>query len=210
MRSWRRSPASTSSAAADEATLEAARREREFAELYAAHDRILAEAGSLDAGDVALVARRLLAERADARREIARRFRHVMVDELEDATLARFAVLAELAAENANLLCTLDDDQATRGPGARAASWFRDVHPEADVVVLDRSFRGGSEIADAARAVVASIPERLEKPGRAAESEQEAPVPLLALPQRARAGAGRRPRGRAPDRRRSRARRRSA
>ena len=162
--------------AADEATLEAARREREFAELYAAHDRILAEAGSLDTGDVALVTRRLLAERADARREIASRFRHVMVDELEDATLARFAVLAELAAENANLLCALDDDQATRGPGARAASWFRDVHPEADVLVLDRSFRGGSEIADAARAVVASIPERLEKPGRAAETEQEAPV----------------------------------
>ena len=155
--------------ATDEAALEAARREREFAELYAAHDRILAEAGSLDSGDIALALRRLLAERADARREIAGRFRHLMVDELEDATLARFAVLAELSADSSNLLCALDDDQATRGPGARAASWFRDLHPEADVVVLDRSFRGGSEIADAARAVVAAVPERLEKPGRAEE-----------------------------------------
>ena len=37
-----------------EADREAARRELEFAELYTAHDRILAEAGSLDRGDVFL------------------------------------------------------------------------------------------------------------------------------------------------------------
>src|SRR5689334_3135040 len=41
-------------AAGDEAEREAARREREFAELYGAHDRVLAESGSLDRGDVFL------------------------------------------------------------------------------------------------------------------------------------------------------------
>ena len=158
-------------AAADEAALEAARREREFADLYAAHDRILAAICSLDSGDVALTLRRLLAERADVRRDLARRFVHVMVDELEDATVARWAILAELGAESTNLLCALDDDQATRGPGARGAGWFRELHPQADVVVLDRAFRGGTEVADAARAVVAAIPERLEKPSRPAGPE---------------------------------------
>ena len=130
-------------AATDEASRETARREREFAELYAAHDRILAAAGSLDSGDVSLVLRRLLSSRADVRREIASRFRHLMVDELEDATLARWAILAELSAESSNLLAALDDDQTTRGPGARTASWFREVHPDADVVVLERCLRGG-------------------------------------------------------------------
>jgi DNA helicase-2/ATP-dependent DNA helicase PcrA len=160
--------------AGDEAAVEAARREREFAELYAAHDRILASSGSLDSGDVSLCLRRLLAERADARREIAARFRYTMVDELEDATVARWAILAELGADNANLLCAVDDDQATLGAGARSAAWFRELHPQADVAVLDRSFRGGGEVADAARAVVAAIPDRLEKPARA--DEIEAPV----------------------------------
>jgi DNA helicase-2/ATP-dependent DNA helicase PcrA len=157
--------------ARDEAAREGARREREFAALYAEHDRVLAAADSLDKGDVVLALGRLLAERADVRRAIANRFRFLMVDELEDATLARWAVLAELGSDTANLLCALDDDAATRGPGPRAAAWFRDLHPEADVVVLDRSFRGGQDIADASRAVVAGIPDRLEKPGRATEAE---------------------------------------
>ncbi|MEK6277735.1 MAG: ATP-dependent helicase, partial [Actinomycetota bacterium] len=157
--------------ARDEAALEAARREREFAELYARHDQILGAAGSLDAGDVTLVLRRLLAERADVRREVASRFRHLMVDELEDVALARWAVLGELAADTANLLCALDDDSSVRGTGSRSAALFRDLHPEADVVVLDRVFRGGQDLVDAARAVVAAIGDRLEKPGRAEESE---------------------------------------
>jgi DNA helicase II / ATP-dependent DNA helicase PcrA len=154
--------------AADEAALEAARREREFAELYASHDRILAASGSLDAGDVILVLRRLLAERADVRREIAGRFEHVMIDELEDATLARWAVITEFSADNSNLLCALDDDSATRGSGPRSAAWFRDLFGEADVIVLDRVLRGSQDLADAARTAVAGIEERLEKPARAA------------------------------------------
>jgi DNA helicase II / ATP-dependent DNA helicase PcrA len=155
----------------DEAAREGARREREFAALYAEHDRILSAAGGLDAGDVVLALRRLLAERADVRRAIAERFRFVMVDELEDATLARWAVLAELGADTANVLCALDDDAATRGPGPRAAAWFRDLYPDADVLVLERCFRGGQDIADASRAVLAGIADRLDKPSRAGEEE---------------------------------------
>jgi DNA helicase-2/ATP-dependent DNA helicase PcrA len=166
--------AERSRAARDEAAREAARREREFAALYAEHDRILATSDSLDYGDVVLALGRLLAERADVRRSLARRFRYLMVDELEDASLARWAVLSELSAESANVLCALDDDAATSGPGPRAAAWFRELHPEADVVVLDRSFRGGRDLADASRAVVAAIADRLDKPARASDSE--APV----------------------------------
>ncbi len=157
--------------APDEAALEAARREREFADFYAAHDRILAEAGSLDSGDVVLALRRLLAERADIRRAIATRFRHVMVDELEDATVARWAVLSELAADSDNIVATLDDDETTRGAGARSAAWFLDIHPGAERIVLERSHRAGTEIMDAARAIVAAIDSRVDKPGRGSEHD---------------------------------------
>src|SRR6185369_15559840 len=57
-------------AADDEAGREAASRELEFAELYTAHDRILAAAGSLDRGDVFLALDCLLVERPDVRREL--------------------------------------------------------------------------------------------------------------------------------------------
>src|SRR4051794_18413237 len=62
--------------ASDDASLEAAQREVEFAELYSTHDRILAESGSLDRGDVFLALDCLLVERPDARRQIAERFEY--------------------------------------------------------------------------------------------------------------------------------------
>ena len=61
-------------------------RELEFAELYARHDRILREAGSLDGGDLVTRADPPVSERADVAATIGERFGQLMVDELEDAS----------------------------------------------------------------------------------------------------------------------------
>jgi DNA helicase-2/ATP-dependent DNA helicase PcrA len=121
--------------ASEAAEKEAARRELEFAELFSAHDRVLAASGSIDRGDVFLALDCLFAERPDLRLEIARRFEFTMVDELEDSTPAQRAILAALAADNPNQLLALDSEAETAG------AWFRDLHPEGDVVVLERRFR---------------------------------------------------------------------
>jgi DNA helicase-2/ATP-dependent DNA helicase PcrA len=118
----------------DEASREALGRELEFAEFYTAHDRILAEAGSLDRGDVFLALDCLFAERADVRRQIAERFRYLMVDELEEATVAQRAVLEALADDNPNQLYASESD-------AEVASWFERLHPGAGVVELEHRFR---------------------------------------------------------------------
>src|ERR1700761_5365108 len=86
--------------AVDEAGHETARREIEFAELYTAHDRILAESGSLDRGDVFLALDCMLVERPDVRAGLAERFAEVLVDELEESTPAQRALLEGLAGEN--------------------------------------------------------------------------------------------------------------
>jgi len=78
--------------------------EPELAELCAAHDRILAERGSLDRSDVFLQLAKLLDERAEALTELGARFLHVMVDEHEDATAAQRSILRALAAANPNHL----------------------------------------------------------------------------------------------------------
>src|SRR3954452_2786856 len=64
-------------------------REREFAELYAAHDALLADAGALDLGDLVLTAFRLLREKPHVRARLAERHRHVLVDELQDTSFAQ-------------------------------------------------------------------------------------------------------------------------
>jgi len=119
--------------ATDEAEREAARRDLEFAELFTAHDRILAEAGSLDRGDVFLALNCLLIERPDVRRQIAERFRHLMVDELEDATRAQRAILESLAEDNPNQVFALEDESTS--------PWYRDLHPGGDVAALEHRFR---------------------------------------------------------------------
>ncbi|HEV7615675.1 MAG TPA: ATP-dependent DNA helicase [Solirubrobacterales bacterium] len=121
-------------AAKDEAGREEARRALEFAEFFTAHDRILASAGSLDRGDVFLALDCALAERPDVRRQIAERFEHLMVDELEEATAGQRAILEALAGDNPNHLYALEEADA-------GAAWFRGVHPDGDVVALERRFR---------------------------------------------------------------------
>ncbi|HEX5713542.1 MAG TPA: ATP-dependent DNA helicase [Solirubrobacterales bacterium] len=121
-------------AATDEAEREEAQRELEFAELFTTHDRILAAAGSLDRGDVFLALDCLLIERPDLRRRIAQGFEQLMVDELEEATPAQRRILATLAADNPNHLYALEEAE-------EASNWFRDLHPDGDVIALERRFR---------------------------------------------------------------------
>jgi len=118
-------------AAEGRAAKEAARREHEFAELYAAHDEILAAAGSLDCGDVFLALRRLLHDRPDVRAELTNRFPHVMVDELEAATPAQLAVLEELAKDSSNFVCAAEGSSA----------WFERQFQTAATVELEEVFR---------------------------------------------------------------------
>jgi DNA helicase-2/ATP-dependent DNA helicase PcrA len=118
-------------AASTAAEREAAEREIEFADLYARHDRILREAGSLDGGDLVLELGKLLGNRADVADEVASRFVHVLADELEDAGIAHRAVL-EAVGTHGNLVCAGDPAQATRrfrGAGEVALGAFRAAHP---------------------------------------------------------------------------------
>jgi DNA helicase II / ATP-dependent DNA helicase PcrA len=104
----------------------------DLAELVAAHDRILASACSLDRGDVFLTLNKLLRDRPDVRAEMATRFTYVMVDEQEDTTPAQRAILAALAEENPNHLYASEESPS---------EWSLSVHPDAEVVTLDRQFR---------------------------------------------------------------------
>jgi DNA helicase II / ATP-dependent DNA helicase PcrA len=136
---------------------ERSRREREFADLYASHDRILRENGSLDGGDLVLELERLLRERPDVRGEISTRFRFVMVDELEDAGAAHRA-LVDVLAEYGNVVCACNVAQSIRRPPAAAVDpgpSFMERYREAEHVVLDRTHRFGAEVGRAARAVAA-------------------------------------------------------
>ncbi len=123
--------------------------EREFAEVYRTHERLLAEAGARDRGDVLREALRLIRDRP----RIATRFGHVLVDDVQELDLAPVSLARALGAEN--LAVAGDPWQAVRrfrGAGAaRIASFER---AGAAVVRLGHSQRCPARIALAARTVI--------------------------------------------------------
>jgi DNA helicase-2/ATP-dependent DNA helicase PcrA len=141
---------------------EAAEREREFAQLFADHDRLLGEQGTLDVGDLVLRAIDLLNDPAAGARCRAR-FAHVLVDEYEDLDLAHLT-LVELLGAHGNVVAAGDDDAAIkrfRGAATKNLRDFSSSRAHARVIALDRCFRSRARILDAARAVTAPIGDRL-------------------------------------------------
>ena len=141
-------------------------REREFAELYAIHERMLDDAGMLDVGDLVLHAFRLLRTKANVRERLARRHQHVLVDELQDATFAQGLLLRLLVAGHGNVSAAADDDQAIhrfRGAATKNVQDFHTEWPAATVARLEESQRSGEQILRAASAVVEPAPDRIEK-----------------------------------------------
>ena len=159
---------------------EGAEREREFAALYATHDRMLAERGALDAGDLVLRAHALLAGRPHVRARTAERFAHVLVDDHQDLTRAQARLVAGLIAEHGNLLVTADPDQriaptATRPLGNLEA--LRGLWPELVEYGLGPSLRMPARIAAAAEAGVPPLEPAQRLPRAPAAPPTMAPSP---------------------------------
>jgi DNA helicase-2/ATP-dependent DNA helicase PcrA len=141
-------------------------REREFAAIYAAHDGMLEQAGSLDFGDLLLNAFRVLRTQPHVRARVTARYRHLVVDELQDANFAQGLLMRQLAGEHGQVSAAGDDDQAIhrlRGAAAKNLRDFEAEWPAAAVVRLEQSHRCPERVLAAAQAVAEPIPDRIAK-----------------------------------------------
>ncbi len=143
-----------------------AEREREFAAVYAAHDRMLREQGALDFGDLLLRVVALLHDKPHVRARAAARWRHVLVDDAQDLELAGLRLVVALGAEHGGLTAAGDDDCAVRrgrGAAPRNLRALAAELPGASSVRLERSLRASAAVLAAADAVVAPIEDRVAK-----------------------------------------------
>src|SRR5438067_2473263 len=108
--------------------------ELEFARVYADRDRLLADRGALDFGDLSVRAFRMLHEKPHVRERVSRRFRHLLVDEYQDTNFAQGMLLRLLAEEHENVTVVGDVDQAIcrcRGASQKNLPDFERERPEA-------------------------------------------------------------------------------
>ncbi len=149
-----------------EAAAEDARRQAELARAYATYQDLMATAGCIDFGDQVALALRLVRTSPAARREIASRFRYILVDEFQDTNRAQAELVATLADEHRNVTVVGDDDQAIyafRGAAIDNILAFQDRYLGARTVVLRRNYRSLGPILEASyRLIRFNDPDRLE------------------------------------------------
>ena len=153
---------------------------QEEALVYAAYQDELSRRGALDFGEQILLAIRLLETRPDILRDLQRRYRHVLVDEFQDANIAQIR-LVELVGRGPDrpddVVVVGDDDQSIyrfRGASFAAFRQFEDRFsrsPEFEphrpaVPVASRPLllnrRSTGRILSAASRLIAVNPERLK------------------------------------------------
>jgi DNA helicase-2/ATP-dependent DNA helicase PcrA len=134
--------------------------ELEFAEVYRIHERMLAEAGVLDEGDVLRRALRALSERPST----AAPFEHLLIDDAHELDLAPARLLQALARRG--LTVAGDPDAALlrlRGAGAQRLESFRS--PGSTLILLERAWRSPERLLSGAAALVPGAARLHGRPG---------------------------------------------
>ncbi|MGE0002152.1 MAG: ATP-dependent helicase [Fimbriimonadaceae bacterium] len=140
--------------------------ERTVAQVYKHYSEALRRANALDFDDLLGQCVRLLEESAPVREKYQERFLHVMVDEYQDVNFAQYRLTQLLSGGHNNLTVVGDDDQsiyAWRGADLSLMRRFGSDYPDAKIVRLTQNYRSTQRILDAANAVIARNPSRMDK-----------------------------------------------
>lgn len=162
------------------------------ARVYPAYQRWLLNSNAVDFDDLLLHTAQLLAENAELRESLDRRYRYVLVDEYQDTNRAQYQIVAALSQVQRNLCVTGDPDQSIygwRGAQIENILRFERDYPDARVIRLEENFRSTGAIVRSADRLIAH--NRRRKAKRLVTSNPEGePVRLLCFLDEAREAEG--------------------
>lgn len=117
--------------------------------VYAAYQKALLEANSVDFDDLLLHVAVLLQEQPDLRQRLDQRFEFVLVDEFQDTNLVQYQIVRALSSDYPNLCATGDPDQSIygwRGAEIENILRFENDFPGTKQVRLEHNFRSTQSI----------------------------------------------------------------
>ena len=151
------------------------------AQVYKELEPTLRAANAVSFDDLLGLPVRILREHPEVREHLARRFRHVLVDEYQDTNRAQYEFVRQIAGGHGNLAVVGDDDQAIygwRGADIRNILDFERDFPSARVVRLEENYRSTAPILSLANDVIVRNAARRGKTLRPTRTGGE-PVVLL-------------------------------
>ncbi|MDR0400912.1 MAG: ATP-dependent helicase [Treponema sp.] len=163
----------------DSPGLELVDHQPKFRKIYAQYEERLKSIGNVDFGDLIKKTVEILRDNPSTAARIQDRFRVILVDEYQDANIAQFALLKELAGPSTYICVVGDDDQSIyrfRGAEVRNILEFPERFQGADIVRLPRNYRSTAAILKTAESVVARNQSRLGKKLIAQRSGGKKPV----------------------------------
>jgi DNA helicase-2/ATP-dependent DNA helicase PcrA len=158
--------------------------DKRFRDIYAKYEERLVHTGNVDFGDLIKKPVEILRKEPDVCRRFRERFSVIMVDEYQDANVAQFEMLKELAGPETYVCVVGDDDQSIyrfRGAEVKNILEFPERFSNADIIRLESNYRSTAPILKAAASVVDHNKGRLGKTLRAERGDGKLPV-LAFLP----------------------------
>jgi len=137
-----------------------------LANIYARYQEILNQGNALDFDDLLMKTASLLDACPDVCKELAERFKFLLIDEYQDTNHAQYEIAKSLASAHHNICVTGDPDQSIyrwRGADIRNILAFENDWPDAVVVKLEENFRSTPNILEAADNLIAFNLNRKEK-----------------------------------------------
>ncbi len=151
------------------------------AQVYRELEPTLRAANAVSFDDLLVLPVRILREHPEVREHLARRFRHVLVDEYQDTNRAQYEFIRLIGGGHGNVCVVGDDDQAIygwRGADIRNILDFERDFPSARVVRLEENYRSTAPILSLANDVIVRNEARRGKTLRPTRTGGE-PVVLL-------------------------------
>lgn len=145
---------------------DAASRRPRTADIYALYQKKCHESGAMDFDDILFNMNLLLRDFPDACKEIASRFRYIMVDEYQDTNYAQYIILRKMANPHRNICVVGDDSQSIysfRGARIENILRFQKDYPEAGIYRLEQNYRSTQTIVNAANSLINHNEGRIKK-----------------------------------------------
>ena len=124
----------------------------EVARVYGVYEKVLAERGAVDFGDLVMKPALLLERDEAARLAVQLRHRHVLVDEYQDVNRASARLLKAVAGDGKRLWVVGDTRQSIyrfRGASSSNMAAFASDYPDAKLDQLEVNYRSTKEVVDA-------------------------------------------------------------